>query len=292
LAITNPIALASIKDVEIEKSSGIQNESEMILRILWHSVIGGEIKINNLLQKYLRGAEKGSLNDYLYIAAGFALPLGGFMPLVSYYHSFSSGSQSTETADYSSDEGIYPSSSTQEGASTSTTAYIAAPSGNAYPYTYGPSSANNIYLGTSDQSFQSIPLASPVGVVGLKKITLNTYQLGLNSASANPSDSLPLTLVNAGTGLKDGTYTNVAILGVTISGGLKDAALAGFTVSGGSINPESFKITRSGNYLALPEASSTSPGSYALLLDVFTTGIANPPNPSNAAGGNPFANLP
>ena len=292
LAITNPSALASIKGVEKQKSSGIQNETEMILRVLWHSAFGVELKISNILQKFLKGAEKGSLNDYLYIAAGGALPLGGFMPLISYYHSFSSGAQSTDTVDYSSEEGVYPSSTTQEGTSTSTTAYIPAPSGNAYPFTYGPSSANNIYFGTSDQSSQSIPLASPGAVAGLNKLTLNTYQLGLNSVSANPSVSLPLTLVNAGTGLKDGTYTNVAILGVTISGGLKDAALAGFTVSGGSINPESFKITRSGNYLALPEASSTSPASYALLLDVFTSGIANPPNPSNAADGNPFANLP
>ena len=292
LAVTNPIALASIKGVEMEKSSGIQNETEIILRALWHSVFGVELKVSNLLQKFLTGAEKGSLNDILYIAAGFALPLGGFMPLISYYHSFSSGAQSTETVDQSNEEGVYPSSTTQEGTATSTTAYRSAPSGNAYPLTYEPSSADNIYLGTSNQSSLSVPLASPASVAGLKKLTLNTYQLGLNSASANTGDSLPLTLVNAGTGLKDGTYTNVAILGVTISGGLKDAALAGFTVSGGSINPESFIITRSGNYLALPEASSTSPASYALLLDVFTTGIANPPDPGNSAGGNPFANLP
>ncbi|MCX5945830.1 MAG: hypothetical protein NTZ53_11145 [Cyanobacteria bacterium] len=630
LAVTTPVALQYIKGLETENSSGIQNETEIILRLLWHSFIGGELKVENKLEKLLKGAEKGTLNDYLYVAAGLATPMGGFLPILSYYHAFSSGADPGGTEDDSSDDVVNtsstteestPTSTTLESTPTSTTAYNPAPSGNAYPFTYGPSSANNLYLGTSDQSSQSIPLASPLGVAGfgglgassawtplgsqstpampalarigntvyiavqgksdnyihwnsssdggltwstwqqlptgmtsvlppslavvggtlylsylgdgnneinitklvdagsnswsnqyvipgksaayasliaetvgegqnltvyyvsndsadlilkstsatpaspsgwssstqieyknssevqtasgplavtsyngqtyiayqggttaspsdriniassagsssatdgvyypvqapftaasgsglgltnsanglilsygnasspnalqfkqlseqagkwvvtdsyskpitaslsndisilsldggngpalvlagvntaasgygvatslldsteiqsasLKKLTLNTYNEGLNSASASASGSLPLTLVNAGTGLKDGTYTDVAILGVTISGGLKDAALAGFTVSGGSINPESFQITRAGSYLALPEASSASPASYALLLDVFATGIANPPNPSNAADGNPFANLP
>ena len=621
LAVTTPVALQAIKGLNTENSSGIMNETELIMRALYHSVIGIELKVENKLEKFLKGAEKGSLEDKLYIAAGAALPLGVFMPLISYYHSFSSGSHTAETQTDSNADGVYPSETTTEAATTSETVYNGSQPGSATPYTYNPSTPNNVYLGSGDLSSQSTPMARPVGVAGLgglgasstwaplgsqstpatpalarigntvyiavqgksdnyihwnsssdggltwstwqqlptgmtsvlppslavvggtlylsylgdgnneinitklvdassnswsnqyvipaqsatyasliaetvgegqnltvyyvsndsadlilkttsatpaspsgwssstrieynnssgvqtasgplavtsyngqtyiayqggttaspsdliyitssagsssaidgiyypvqatftaasgsglgltnstnglilsygnasspnalqfkqlseqagkwvvtdsyskpitaslsndisilsldgangpalvlagvntaasgygvatsvlaakeiqsaslKKLTLNTYQLGLNSASASASGSLPLTLVNAGTGLKDGTYTDVAILGVTISGGLKDAALAGFTVSGGSINPESFKITRSGNYLALPEASSTSPASYALLLDVFTTGIANPPDPSNSAGGNPFADLP
>ncbi len=621
LAVTTPVALQSIKGLDTENSSGIQNETELVLRALYHSVIGIEIKTENKLEKYLKGAEKGSLEDKLYVAAGAALPLGGFLPLISYYHSFSSGAHSSETENYSSADGVYPSSSSSEAAPTSQTVYNGGQSGSAYPYTYTPASANTIDLGTNDPSSQAIPVATPVGVAGLggsatsgawtslgnqsspaapalarigntvyiavqgnsdhyihwnsssdggvtwstwqqlpagmttvlppslavvggtlylsylgdgnneinitslvnasantwtnqyvipgqsatfasvvaesvgdaqnlsvyyvtnnsadqllrtttatpaspngwsspvqitynnqygvqtasgplavttyngqtyiayqggtttspsnviyvtssagsssaaggvyypvqatfaatqgsgvgltssanglllgygstsepsalqlkqlsqqadkwvvtdsyvkplstglgtsismlslggangpgllladvntaasgsgvatsllalkdiqsaslKTYTLSPYALGLNPASASPSSNLPLTLVNAGSGLNDGSYSDVAILGVTISGGLKDAALASFTVAGGSIIPDSFKITRAGSYLALPDASQASTPSYALLLDVFTTGIANPPKSTDSAIANPFANLP
>jgi hypothetical protein len=53
-----------------------------------------------------------------------------------------------------------------------------------------------------------------------------------------------------------------------------------------------FQITKAGNYLALPMASVTSPISYALLLDVFTQGIAPLPTSADGVAGNPFANLP
>ncbi len=609
LAVTTPVALQAIKGLNTENSSGIQNETELIMRALYHSVIGIELKVENKLEKYLKGAEKGSLEDKLYIAAGAALPLGGFMPLISYYHSFSSGSHTAETQTDSNADGVYPSETTTEAATTSETVYNGSQPGSATPYTYTPSTANNIYLGSGDLSSQSTPVARPVGVAGfgglvgssassdlcipsspatpalarngntvysavqgqndnyiywnfstdggltwsywqqlpsgmtsvlppslavvdgilylsylgdgnneinitrldpssyswsnqyvipgqsaayaslvaetvessqnltvyyvsndsadqilkttsatpessndwtspvhiqsnttsgfqtasgplavtsyqdqtfiayqggtiatpsdeiyitssagssqtnkglyypnqgtfaaasgsgvgltnssnglilsyansdspnalqikqlaysspllteegywypwqsdslptaanlsndvsilsldgsselvlagvntaasdcgLKLISLSTYGLGLNATNSDLA-SLPLTLVNAGSGLNDGSYSNVAILGVTIKGGLQDAALASFTVSEGSIDPTTFKITRAGNYLALPQTSATGLNStYALLLDVFTTGIANPPSSDDNLAGNPFANLP
>jgi len=49
LAVTTPVALQSIKGLDTENSSGIQNETELVLRALYHSVMGVELKVENKL---------------------------------------------------------------------------------------------------------------------------------------------------------------------------------------------------------------------------------------------------
>ncbi|MGA0770066.1 MAG: hypothetical protein ACO3QB_16325, partial [bacterium] len=158
--------------------------------------------------------------------------------------------------------------------------------GQDYPLVYAPSAASNIYTPASSNTSTQQLAGQPIG----------TQTAPLVLISLANSDAPPVTLLNSGQDLKDGEYENVTILGVTLSGTVESAAQASFTVASGEIQANTFKITRSGSYLALPEVSSAdSSTSYALLLDVFSTGIAKAPTLESLAEnqlGNPFANLP
>ena len=123
----------------------------------------------------------------------------------------------------------------------------------------------------------------------LQLLTLQPTAIGAINP-ANTAGSNALSLYNPGSGLNDGSYANVPILGVTADGDLQTAAKASFTVQGGSIQASSFQIVSGGSYLALPETQPNS-GTYALVLDVYSTGIATPPDPSGNLG-NIFADLP
>ncbi len=110
---------------------------------------------------------------------------------------------------------------------------------------YAPSQGSNLYW------------APPTGVhllTGQNTQTLRLQQLFASSANLMQT-SATLQQGNGGTGLNDGTYTNVRLLGVT-PGGEDDLAEATLVVAGGKIT--SLVITRAGTYGYLPEYANSS----------------------------------
>lgn len=76
-----------------------------------------------------------------------------------------------------------------------------------------------------------------------------------------------------------------------MDGTVQTAAAANFTVQNGQILASSLQIVSPGTYLVLPESRPDS-GVYALLLDVFSTGIASTPVPDGGELGNVMAAMP
>jgi hypothetical protein len=221
---------------------------------------------------------------------GIALPLGSSIPLLSYSFSKSWGGDESHQ---SSDDTPQLFAANSTGTTTSTGsqkgAYISATSGEAYPFLYAPQSGSNSYFSPATSTAQSNVALLGGQATPLQLFTLQPTAIGaINPAKTTGRNAL--SLYNPGSGLVDGNYTNVPILGVTADGDPKAAAKASFTVQGGSIQASSFQIVSGGSYLELPETQQNS-GTYALLLDVYSTGIATPPDPSGNLG-NIFADLP
>jgi len=158
-----------------------------------------------------------------------------------------------------------------------------------YPLHYTPASASNSIFSPTPSSGSSINPYLLGADQRLQLFTLNPYSGAINPPETPTSArTAPLTLVNAGRGLKNGTYSDVPLMAVGLDGGTQAFAAASFTVQNGSIVADSLTISQGGRALALPESNAGS-GLYALLLDVFTDGIATPPS---GAAGNPFSTLP
>ena len=213
------------------------------------------------------GSGTRSNNLSLALNAGVTLPLEGYIPMLVW-----------------SDSWTWPTTTaTRESAGRST--IPASPGGASYPYTYAPAAASNdLLVPSGDTTNQGFLLNGQPQA--LEWLTLSSYAGPVNAGTGQTA--APLTLVNAGANLKDGSYTAVPILGLGLDGGSAAFASAAFTVSGGSIVASSVVISQGGSCLGLPE---TQPGSgiHALLLDLFSIGIASPPS---GAAANALASLP
>jgi hypothetical protein len=271
---------------EYDNSSGIQTAGRLTAAWLYMAVAGVEINLGDRYTYYLKGTDKDEWEDTLFANAGLALPMGGMIPLISYLHTWKSA-PSTSAGDTSTLTGS--SSGGSSSGVTSEGSYKSAGSGSDYPMSYAPSTGTNSYFSSANSSTGNAGLLG-VNTSNLLLLTLNQYKLGINP-SKSPTNTLPVTLVNAGTNLVDGNYSNVSILGVSADQNPQSTAQASFTVAGGSIVADSFQIVRKGTYLALPETQPNS-GIYALILDVFTTGIAQPPAAGTASVLNTINTLP
>jgi hypothetical protein len=280
---------------EFSNSQGIEFETKLTAAFLYSGLLGLEANIGYSLSKFFIGAEAGHFEDTFFASAGVALPLGGSIPLVSYLHTWNSepaDSATSSTGVGDASPGSSSSSATNKGG------YAGAGSGAQYPFSYNPASASNTYFSASNQPSSGL-YSGLLGsqATSLKLLTLNTYSGGLNTSTApaatgaSAGSTLPLTLNNAGANLNDGTYSNVPILGVIAQQDPKALALANFTVAAGSIVADSFEIVTKGTYIGLPESQNGN-GVYALILDVFSTGIATPPNAANGSIGTSFEDLP
>jgi hypothetical protein len=281
----NPVA-----NLLFSHSQGLDLWTRLTGRYLWKSVAGLQLTVANKLTKLLTGNEKGAGSDDFFANMGIALPLGSSIPLLSYSFSKSWGGDESHQ---SSDDTPQLFAANSTGTTTSTGsqkgAYISATSGEAYPFLYAPQSGSNSYFSPATSTAQSNVALLGGQATPLQLFTLQPTAIGaINPAKTTGRNAL--SLYNPGSGLVDGNYTNVPILGVTADGDPKAAAKASFTVQGGSIQASSFQIVSGGSYLELPETQQNS-GTYALLLDVYSTGIATPPDPSGNLG-NIFADLP
>ncbi len=270
---------------EESRESGVSNFTRFTAGGLWHGVIGLQGAVaNNLNVNAFGGGNAGSTwEDRFLFNFGIALPLGIYLPLISYTDVFGSGAG---LASGSEGEGAAASVDATAAGAPQKSAFISAPDGAAYPFSYAPQSADNSYFAPDASGGPSNPYLLGASTQPLQLLTLQPYTGAVNDGS---SGSGPLTLVNPGLGLVDGSYSDVPILGLALTGGSATFAKASFTVAGGSIAATSLQITAGGSSIGLPE---TQPGSgiYALVLDVFSTGIATPP--AGDFSGNPLANLP
>jgi len=295
----NPNGLAGST---LSSSQGIQIGARVSAAYLFYGLAGVDLNVADRATRYLKGAKAGSWEDTFFANVGVALPLGGAISLLSYYHTWqsqannaSSSASAPATTTAAPGLGASQAGTATNDSVTSKGGYHSAGTGAAYPFSYAPASASNSYFSSATSG-----VALGAAPSKLQQLTLNTTQIGAinpppatNSGTAN-TGGFPLTLFNQGENLNDGTYKDVPILGVTISGNLDTAALASFTVANHSIVASSFQITKAGTYLALPQNNSNSginSGIYDLVLDVFSNGIANPPDPKNVTG-DPFLNLP
>jgi hypothetical protein len=291
-----PIA-AKTSGALYRKSSGWQFGERLTAAVLFYGISGIEVNLANrtTLYPYITGtgADQGTWDDAFLGNAGVALPLGGMIPLLSYYHTWkgSLGKKSSTVAT-ANILGATEAGSDASSELSSSGSYNTAGTGADYPLAYAPASGSNSYFSAAKSGAALGAKAS-----SLQQLTLGTTEIGdINSSTTNSSErKFALTLYNQGANLKDGDYINVAILGATISGSLDSAALASFSVEGGSIVASSFQITKEGTYLALPQSTAMAgpnSGNYELVLDVFSSGIASPPEQNAGSIGNPFVNLP
>ena len=305
LSFVGPASIAGIKGsnpnglpgTQFSNSSGLQSALRLSAAWLYSGLIGIEVNLGDRFTRYYKGTNKGDWEDTFFANAGLALPLGGMLPLISYLHTWKSA-PSTSAADTSTLTGS--SSGGSSAGVTSEGSYKNAGSGSDYPMSYAPSTGTSSYFSSvssqptnsnGQSAFNTSLLATNSS--SLLLLTLGTT-VGKNNLFNPPSSkttTLPLTLVNAGFNLVDGNYTKVAILGVTADQNPKSIAQASFSVAGGSIVADSFEIVQGGTYLALPETQEGS-GIYGLILDVFTTGIAQPPAAGTASVEDAINTLP
>ena len=273
------------------KSSGWQFGQRLTAAVLYNGIAGIEINLANRSSLYPRitgtGADQGTWDDTFFTNAGVALPLGGMIPLLSYYHTWKGSLGKSDTAPQAAPTVGSSDTSSEPASLTSTGNYQSADTGGAYPLAYTPASASSSYFSSS-----------PSGALGVKPTSLSLLTLSATERGAiNPtqtnsaSNTFPLTLFNKGANLNDGVYKKVAILGVTLDGNLDSGALASFHVVDGSIVASSFQITTAGSYLALPQSTANS-GQYDLVLDLFSSRIFNLPNQNLGSADNGSVTLP
>lgn len=204
----------------------------------------------------------GKWQNSLGVIAGAAFPLGLNIPLVNLSWTLPNPSKPKST-----------SSSLSPLASTGTSAGSDAD----YPFTYAPAQGSTLLPLSSSDAGMPVAGSTPQ----LQLLSLMAYGAGeVTPAQATPST--PVVLTNAGAALVDGSYSGVPIMGVLLPG--STPATLSFTVVEGSIQAASLRIDEpgpgGGQYLQLPQTTSDS-GIYALIPDVFSTGIL--PGPANAA---------
>ena len=264
---------------QYSSANGIQEKVGVSGGYLWHGIVGGRLTLGGLFNQYFSEIDGERKSNTFYIGLAALGPFGIAIPLVSYSITWPNSGQPAPPG--------------------SGTAPNASGTGDAYPFRYSPESASNSYFAATPPSGSDVNPSLLGSNQTLQLFTLSAYSGAINPPDSPPSErTAPVTLYNAGSGLKNSTidsatnlpipYADVPIVAVGLDGGTEAFAQASFTVQNGSIVANTLQITQGGKALALPESSSGS-GIYALLLDVFSSGIASPPS---STAVNPFSNLP
>ena len=144
-------------------------------------------------------------------------------------------------------------------------------------YIYLPASGSTLLPSIGSSSDGETPLAG-----GASELQLFCLAGTSKGEIVPPPSTSALVLINAGSGLKNGDWANVPVLGELLPG--SRAATVNFTVVDGKIVADSIEInapaTGDARYLLLPQTSSSS-GAYALIPDVFSADIL--PSPSDGS---------
>jgi hypothetical protein len=254
---------------QYSSANGVLEKFGISLSGMYKGFVGLRAALGGVFNQYFSEiAGESDANTFYFQLAGLG-PLGISIPIVSYSISWP---KSPSALNQPVQDGLIQ----------------ADPSGS-YPFSYTPAAASNSYLSPQPTNTGTANPYLLGAAESLQLFTLSPYSGAINPPDAAASArTAPLSLYNAGSGLNDGIYSSVPLMAVGLNGGTQAFAEASFTVQNGSIVPSSLTISQGGSALALPESGSGS-GIYALLLDVFSTGIATPPS---SGSGNPFSSLP
>jgi hypothetical protein len=267
LALSLAPPLSNIgEDVSVDTLNvGVQGKGKLGVRYLYKGAAGVYINANDSSTWYpwqKDAFSTGSWQNSLGVIAGVAFPLGLNIPLFNLSWTLPNPSKPKST-----------SSSLSRLASVGTSAG----SDPDYPFSYAPAQGSTLLPLSSSNT--GVPVAGSTALLQL--LSFMAYGAGA-VAPAQATQSTPLVLTNGGTALVDGSYSGVPIMGVLLPG--STPATLSFTVVEGSIQASSLRIDDpgpgGGQYLQLPQTTSDS-GIYALIPDVFSTGIL--PSPANAA---------
>jgi hypothetical protein len=254
--------LSSIgEDVSVDTLNvGFQGKGQLGVRYLYKGAFGVYVNANDSLTKdaFSTGGWQNSLN----VIGGFAFPLGVSIPLINLSWTYPNPSKPKST---NSSLSLLPSAGTSAGSDPD------------YSFSYAPAQGSTLLPLSSSNT--GVPVAG--STAQLQLLGLIAYGAGA-VMPAQATSSTPVVLTNAGAALVDGSYSGVPIMGVLLPG--STPATLSFTVVKGSIHAESLRIDDpgpgGGQYLQLPQTTSDS-GIYALIPDVFSSGIL--PGPANAA---------
>ena len=237
LAIGGAVGVAYSKMEPFGKSSdGIGIQEALKVRVLSKYGLGIGLYAGsqeNFLWTYRNGAGKGPDWQILsYATVGLSLDFGGFVPLLTTSWVHNSPSPVEPAAPGSSELPAAPQPSFSQGS------YTAAPTGANYPFGYAPATATDALL---------TAISGPLATLTSTAASLVWHQL--TSFSASQLKAGLLSWKNLGTGLNDGLYTNVAVIGLSLPASA--AATASFQVVNGAIDPTTL-VVQGARSLSLP----------------------------------------
>ena len=228
-------------------------------RYLWKGLFGGYASLTNKFIAGKSNAYAGNTSnweDTLTFDFGLAFPFGVSVPVLAYKHVFPKPPPQARLLSAGSPQGLADTADT-----------------NSLAYDYLPASGSGLLPAST---VRATGLGS--GSEGLDETSqlqlflLDGYAKGQVGSSVTSTS--PVILTNPGSGLKDGAWTDVPILGDLLPGSAP--ATVSFTVLNGKVQAESIEIgipaTGDGRYLLLPETKPSS-GAYVLIPDVFQQGI-------------------
>ncbi len=258
------------------------------VRYLYKGFAGAYVNVRDSIQWYPKqqnAFSTGSWQNRLRVDAGFAAPFGVSVPLLAFQVSSPKAPPKATTtpvlAASPTSQG-YPQGSLAPSVNSQPVSdyQYSAPSGTDYPFLYAPASGSTLLPSASSSA--AVPLVGG-SATPLKVFTLRGYAAGVVNPNQATSNT-PVVLTNAGSGLLEGPHTDVPVMGLSLPGSAP--ATLNFTVVNGAIDPASVVINTptagAGQYLQLPQTTESS-GIYALIPDVFSTGIL-PNNPTSGTG--------
>jgi hypothetical protein len=269
LTLSPLLSMISDRVKKTDASNGVTGTLYGGIRYLYKGLAGLYLNLKdtvNWYPKQINAYSTGSWQNKLQVDAGLAFPFGVNVPIIALQKTWPdvrketlrSSSQATATSSASSSD-----------------------SSRSIDYTYTPPSGSSLIptSGSAKTSF-ALPLMGDSTSLQLFSLKGNS---GAVVAAAQATKNSPVVLLNAGSGLIDGDYAEVPILGVSLPG--SSPATVSFSVSNGAIVASSVVInspsTGAGSYLQLPETSNGS-GIYALIPDVFSAGILPKPPAGNS----------
>ncbi|MEI7666082.1 MAG: hypothetical protein WCI65_08550 [Synechococcaceae cyanobacterium ELA263] len=240
-AVINPILLAKNASqyqdsaaLNYQRNGGIFNTSQAELVIKYNGAFNARATFFNKYNGTTTNQVSGAYSDTWAFDVAVGV-FGAYQPVLALDNTYSSTGTPASTSQAT---GTTASSSPSD----SPTAPAPAPEGGSI--LYAPSQGSSLYWAASTGDH----LLSGQNTQALRLQTLIASSANLMQTSGT------LQQGNGGSGLNNGTYTNVRLLGVT-PGGEDDLAEATVVVAGGQIT--SLVITRGGTYAYLPEYANS-----------------------------------
>ena len=252
------IAMGGAKEVDLQY--GLMVKGMLNGRFLYRGLAGAYLNTNYTYTRYNKEPDVEKAHK-LTLDFGLAFPFSVSVPLYAAEFKWPKPEQTVA--------GLQATQTTKETDSTP----LLTTNSNPLPYLYIPASGSVLIpsAGVSDQSMGTGAVVANT-TESLRLFSLAAYAKGQVSQSAQSAAAVVLT--NSGSGLVDGDWKDVPILGNTLPGSAPSTL--NFKVLNGEVQAESVEINApakgDGLYLLLPETTPDS-GAYALIPDVLSMGI-------------------